>query len=91
MPGALGWFNPSSSSGHICRYCIICNSNIREVHSEQQCTIRTKQSHSYHMRSIVDDALLKPGYGVYGESPLSTLRYFSPVSCLSPDMMHDIK
>ena len=87
---ALGGFNPVFSSGRICRHCMVCYSNLRKVHSEEQCTMRNEQTHQYHVDSIVADARLKPVYGVYAESPLSSLNYFSPVSCLPPDVMHDI-
>lgn len=87
---ALGGFNPVFSSGRICRHCMVCYSNLRKVHSEEQCTLRNEQTHQYHVDSIVADARLKPVYGVYAESPLSSLNYFSPVSCLPPDVMHDI-
>ena len=35
---AIGGFNPSFSSGRICRHCLTCYSQKRDVESEEHCT-----------------------------------------------------
>lgn len=67
-----------------------CYSDIQEVKSEEDCVLRTNDTHKYHVQSILADIDLRPVYGVYAECPLSNLVYFDPVNCLPPDVMHDI-
>jgi hypothetical protein len=86
----IGGFNPTFSSGRICRHCMISYSGLSEVESEEKCQVRTSENHIYHVQSILKERDLKVVYGVYDECPLSCLSYFDPVQCLPPDVMHDV-
>ena len=86
----IGGFSPSFSSGRVCRHCSVSYNNLSVTRSEEDCVVRTSAIHEFQVQSVLADNNLKSVYGVYGECCFSCLHYFDPVSCLPPDVMHDL-
>jgi len=85
----IGGFS-SFSSGRVCRHCTIFYNNLTVTRSEEDCVVRTRAVHKFQVQFVLADSGLKSVYGVTGECCLSCLHYFDPVSCLPPDVMHDL-
>lgn len=86
----IGGFSPSFSSGRVCWHCSVSYNNLSATRSEEDCTVRTSAVHEFQVQSVLADSSLKSVYGVNGECCLSCLHNFDPVSCLPPDIMHDL-
>ena len=86
----IGGFRRCFSSGLISRVCMCCYEDLQAKMHETCFTLRTSQSHKYHVRSVITDASLMPVYGVHCDSPFSALWSFDVIESLPPDIMHDI-
>ncbi|CAF4139050.1 unnamed protein product, partial [Adineta steineri] len=86
----LGGFTCSFNSGRCCRYCLIHHKDMKHVYKESEVLIRTTASHDFHVKHIKNVPNDKSLYGVNEKSILSTLSSFNPITCLPPDIMHDI-
>lgn len=87
---AIGGFRQCFSSGRICRFCMITHDAISSVTSEKDVILRNIANHSYHVTAAQMSADNVSAYGVAGNSVLSQLKNFNPVTCLPPDPMHDL-
>ncbi|CAF3880552.1 unnamed protein product [Rotaria sp. Silwood2] len=86
----LGGFTCAFNSGRCCRYCLIYHRDMKHVYKESDSLMRTAASHDSHAKHIHNVSNDKSLYGVNEKSVLSTLPSFNPITCLPPDIMHDI-
>jgi hypothetical protein len=87
---ATGGFNSSFTSGRIRRQCMVTKMQTRNVHTEDDCMLRTKEVHNYHVRSVEMDPSLLSVYGVKYASPFADLSLYNPVLFFPPNVMHDV-
>lgn len=86
----LGGFTKSFSSGRVCRHCMILYNQLNDFHSEDECQLRNKTTHAYHLDLLRENPeLAKSTYGVSSQCALQELPYFSTVDHFAPDIMHD--
>ena len=86
----LGGFTKSFSSGRVCRFCMILHGELDAHLSEEQCVLRHKDTHAYHLQALLENPdIAKSTYGVSSKCPLEDLDYFSTVDNFVPDLMHD--
>ena len=86
---ALGGFSCSFSNGRVCRFCMCHYEDLSDTISEEDCTLRTKTTHSHHLECVKADPKSKSVYGVNGPCPFSHLKYFETTQAFPPDVMHD--
>lgn len=86
----MGGFNTCFSSGRICRYCMATKLSLTDMHSEEDCKLRTLKEHTYHLQAVSVDKNLSAAYGVLRPSPFTGLECFNPISFFPPDIMHDV-
>jgi hypothetical protein len=86
----IGGFSQSFGSGRVSRHCTVTYNSLCQVRTEEACIIRTSDAHKCHVQSVLADRDLRHVYGVFGDCVLSCLKYFDPISCLLPDVMHDL-
>lgn len=86
---ALGGFQGSFATGHICRFCHCCYGDISNVFMECECELRTLASIQTDIDVITADG--GSSRGLKSQSILFELRYssFDLVSLLLPDCLHD--
>ena len=87
---SVGGFNGSFSSGRFCRSCLTTYIDRHGKISEDQCEIRTSDSHKQHVEHVLNDSDVAPVYGVRDQCVLAELEMFDPITSLPPDVMHDI-
>ncbi len=63
---------------------------MKHVYKESDIVIRKTASHDFHVTHIENVSNDKSLYGVNEQSVLSTLSSFNPITCLPPDIMHDV-
>lgn len=85
----IGGFQKYFHTGRICRHCMTTKNDIPIKTSEEQCLLRTKAVHRYHLNAIQQNPANRDIYGVHGESALTAVHAFNVTDCLPPDVMHD--
>ena len=85
----IGGFQKHFSAGCVCRVCMTRKEDLSTKLSEDDCVLRSKDVHKYHLDAIENDASNAPIYGVRGDSALSAIDSFHVIECLPPDIMHD--
>lgn len=86
---ALAGFSCSFSSGRVCRYCLCHYKDLSLRTQEDDCVLRTPETHNYHLQCVAEDPTTKSLYGVTGPCAFSELPNFSVTNAFPPDVMHD--
>lgn len=86
---ALAGFSCSFSSGRVCRYCLCHYKDLSLRTQEDECVLRTPETHNYHLQCVAEDPTTKSLYGVTGPCAFSELPNFSVTNAFPPDVMHD--
>jgi len=87
---SLAGFQQHFQHGRVCRFCMIDHADLGSCFSEHTTSLRTAESHNYHLRAISEDASNATVYGVRKPCALQSLPGFSVVSSFPPDIMHDL-
>ena len=64
--------------------------SISDVLSEDDCLLRTKEGHVYHLQAVENDSTWSAVYGVKYASPFAGLTLFDPIAFFPPDVMCDV-
>ncbi len=85
----VGGFQKHFNAGCVCRVCMTTKGDLPSKLSEEDCVIRTKSVHEYHLHAVEQDQSNSSIYGVLGRSALNAIDSFSVTDALPPDIMHD--
>lgn len=85
----LACFSSSFSNGRICRFCMCHYKDLSMTICDENCVLRTKTTHAYHLKCAEDDPNFKSIYGVTGPCVFNKLSYFDITKAFPPDVMHD--
>ena len=87
---SLGGFVESFTSNRCCRLCMATREERRQQFRDQECRLRTQDSHAAQVASVLQYPDLASVYGVKSDSPLSKLDYYDPIWGSPSDLAHDL-
>jgi len=89
---SIGGFLESFSGSHVCRFCLGKLSEFQEKEVRSRAfQPRTKQEHSIHVQTALENPTLTHCFGVKRQCVLTdSLKYFHVLSGYPPDLLHDL-
>ena len=78
-----------STVQRMCRFCTATKTEMQGEFTDDKFQYRSKTSHNAQATAVENDPTLIRAYGVKGQSPLNSLKYYHIIGGLPSDIAHD--